>query len=30
VYQYPEVAAGEIKSAESTAAKKATLAEVKG
>ena len=26
VYQYPEVAAGEIKSAESTAAKKATLA----
>src|SRR5580658_10310052 len=30
VYQYPEVAAGEIKSAESTAAKKATLAEFKG
>jgi 3-hydroxybutyryl-CoA dehydrogenase len=30
VYEYPEVAAGEIKSAESTAAKKATLAEVKG
>jgi 3-hydroxybutyryl-CoA dehydrogenase len=30
VYQYPEVAAGEIKSAESKATQKATLAEVKG
>jgi 3-hydroxybutyryl-CoA dehydrogenase len=30
VYQYPEVAAADINSAESTATKKATLAEVKG
>jgi 3-hydroxybutyryl-CoA dehydrogenase len=30
VYQYPEVAAADIKSAESTAAKQASLAEVKG